>query len=303
MASHKETNRKENKTLIPNQVFQPLGSCPCDLTSGACDVRCCCDQDCSEEGLKLFDGHCLQGPLGGQRAPTPDYQCSEQSAASAPDWFPFLCVTSPPENNPYLGLFYQGKTGSPQPGPSYQKPVLSAPRPAAEYRQGSPIFSLSDQYFTIPQGDGCLSPSFPCDGNTCGEKWRPQFPFDGRMAEDKLYKMSSWKLACGGGDPSSCLDPTETQLFPVSSSVTFTDIPVSTGPPKTRFQINFTEYDCDRNDVCWPELAFPLTRYYTGEPYSQSLAKGLILVFFFMVASVLGTPWRQIRQAWSTSSL
>jgi len=32
-----------------------------------------------------------------------------------------------------------------------------------------------------------------------------------------------------------------------------------------RFSINFTEFDCDRNDVCWPELAFPLTRYYTGE--------------------------------------
>lgn len=33
----------ENATIIPNQVFQPLGSCPCDLTAGACDVRCCCD--------------------------------------------------------------------------------------------------------------------------------------------------------------------------------------------------------------------------------------------------------------------
>lgn len=40
-----------------------------------------------------------------------------------------------------------------------------------------------------------------------------------------------------------------------------------------------------------------------GEPYSQALAKGLILVFFFIAASVLGTPWRQIRQAWSNSSL
>lgn len=34
----------ENATVIPNQVFQPLGSCPCDLTAGACDVRCCCDE-------------------------------------------------------------------------------------------------------------------------------------------------------------------------------------------------------------------------------------------------------------------
>lgn len=34
---------------------------------------------------------------------------------------------------------------------------------------------------------------------------------------------------------------------------------------RPRFQINFTEYDCNKNDVCWPELAFPLTRYYTGK--------------------------------------
>ena len=30
--------------MIPNQVFQPLGPCPCDLTVGACDIRCCCDK-------------------------------------------------------------------------------------------------------------------------------------------------------------------------------------------------------------------------------------------------------------------
>ncbi|KAG7244082.1 hypothetical protein INR49_006244 [Caranx melampygus] len=89
----------------------------------------------------------------------------------------------------------------------------------------------------------------------------------------------------------------------VNISFTFTDIPLNTGPPKTRFQINFTEYDCDRNDVCWPELAFPITKYYTGEPHSQALAKGLILVFFFIVASILGTPWRQIRQAWKSAAL
>ena len=117
------------------------------------------------------------------------------------------------------------------------------------------------------------------------------------------YSMSPWTLDCGGGDVSPCVDPTETQLFPITSSVSFTDILVNTGPPKTRqdcpdvmrvvtwdkycilcmscltdsnldcnvfyffprFQINFTEYDCNRNDVCWPELAFPITKYYTGE--------------------------------------
>lgn len=34
----------ENATMIPNQVFHPLGSCPCNLTSGACDIQCCCDE-------------------------------------------------------------------------------------------------------------------------------------------------------------------------------------------------------------------------------------------------------------------
>jgi len=43
--------------------------------------------------------------------------------------------------------------------------------------------------------------------------------------------------------------------------------------------------------------------FLAGEPYSQALAKGLILVFFFIAASVLGTPWRQIRQAWNSAWL
>lgn len=42
---------------------------------------------------------------------------------------------------------------------------------------------------------------------------------------------------------------------------------------------------------------------FSGEPFSQSLAKGLILVFFFIIASVLGTPWRQIRQVWNSAAL
>nr|XP_046243359.1 tectonic-2 [Scatophagus argus] len=560
----------DNKTAIPNQVYQPLGSCPCDLTSRACDIRCCCDKDCSMEDLKLFVSHCLPGPFGGQVSPAPDYQCSVQSSENSPDWFPFLCVSSPPENNPYLGLFYQGDTIAYKPGPSFQMPVLSAPEPANDYVQGSPIFTLNDQYFTIPQkvlgqcvnnapvaflknfkvkcvtllhscptgyplqtlltdlrikvkngqgGDAivdvtdevatdlsqfisrpgsvassdemlaCENVTLALDykfywrengitsivltrtvgtitlndsvvlttrysavflnGEFMGEPksgnpgyqvgrpviagivdtldnytgsiqrtsinlWKPVS--DGLCSAAELkpvvfgenstsgcllpvsrqnltqcdllretvtslqgalikatyvaksgnpdpltmtdwvnissvtlnsstpmedtasscygvpshqhvyvwslvtgfvdgipqrdihavkvsYSPSRWALDCGGGDVSPCVDPMETQLFPITSSVTFIDIPVNTGPPKTRFQINFTEYDCNRNDVCWPELAFPITRYYTGEPYSQSLAKGLILVFFFIAASVLGTPWRQIRQAWNGAAL
>ncbi|XP_071339033.1 tectonic-2 [Trachinotus anak] len=559
----------DNKTTIPNQVYQPLGPCPCDLTFRACDVRCCCDKDCSIEDLKLFESHCLPGPFGGQVSPAPDYQCSVQSSENSPDWFPFLCVNSSPENNPYLGLFYQGGTIKPKPGPTFQQPVLSAPVPVNVYIQGSPILTLNDQYFTIPQkvlgrcvnsapvaflkdfkvkcvtllrtcptgsplhtlpmdlrikvkngqggdvivdvsdevatdlsqfisstnavassdnwlvcenvtlaldykiywrgngitrltltrtvgtitlnGAGDLTTRYSAvflngevtdksnsgnpgyqvgrpviagidtlNNNTSSIQrmtinlWKPVsdglcstnekkpilfgenattgcllpisrqnltqcnllretvaslqaalttatyvsrngnpdpltvtdwvnisyvtlnsstavedttsschgisshqhihvWSFITSMVEgvpqrdiralQVSYSLSTWTMDCGGGDVSPCVDPMETQLFPITSSVTFTDIPINSGPPKTRFQINFTEYDCDRNDVCWPELAFPITKYYTGEPYSQSLAKGLILVFFFITASILGTPWRQIRQAWNSAAL
>lgn len=33
----------DNETATPNHLYQTLGSCPCDLTLTACDVRCCCD--------------------------------------------------------------------------------------------------------------------------------------------------------------------------------------------------------------------------------------------------------------------
>ncbi|XP_061529284.1 tectonic-2 isoform X1 [Phycodurus eques] len=553
----------DSPTVIPNQVYEPLGSCPCDLTSGTCDIRCCCDKDCSAEELKLFQSHCLTGPFGGQLPPVPDYHCSAQREDS-PDWFPFLCVISPLENNPYLGLFYHGDNIITKPRPSFQMPILSAPV-FNIYRQGNPIFTLDDQLFTIPQmaighcvynapvaflenfsftcvtllgscptafplqtlpsdlsmkvnnGQGgdvtvevreeivrdlnhllsnavvnsdqvmvCESVTLALDytfywkGNqitkiiltrsvgtfilkgsvelttrysadfligehasesnsnnpgyqvgrpiiagiestqtnafsvqrTSINLWKPVrdglcltaekqpvlfaenstsgchllvslqnltqcdllretvaslqadlitatyvansgnpnseteadwvkisvlnssnslgdvdgscsgiashihihiWSYVTRMAEGNAQRnihaikvwstLSTWTLDCGGGDVSPCSDPTEAQLFHVTSSVTFIDIPIHIGTPKTRFQINFTEYDCDRNDVCWPQMFFPLTKYYTGEPHSQSLAKGLILVFFFLAASVLGTPWRQIRQAWNSSFL
>uniref|UniRef100_A0A3Q4GPE0 Tectonic family member 2 n=1 Tax=Neolamprologus brichardi TaxID=32507 RepID=A0A3Q4GPE0_NEOBR len=454
-------NPGSNKTVIPNQVYQPLGPCPCDLTSGACDILCCCDTDCSNEDLKLFSSHCLPGPFGGQVSPAPDYQCSVQSTENSPDWFPFLCVNSPPENNPYLGHFYKGDT-APKPGPSFQSPVLPAPVPVDVYIQGNPIFTLNGKYFTVPQENLTLALDYkfywrengitgitltrtigtiilnsltlttkysatflngefsyqvgrlvvagivealdnntdlikrtsvnvwkPSDGlcSTAGMKpvlfgenstsgcllpvsrqnltqcslletvtnlqadliaatyvaksgnpdfltmadWINISPLNSSTAMENststcydipahlhihiwsvitsvvegvpqreiraLQVPSNWALDCGGGAISSCVDPEEPQLFSITSSVTFIDIPINTRPPKT-FYINFTEYDCNRNDVCWPELAFPITKYYT-EPFSQSLAKGMILVFFFIVASVLGTPWRQIRQAWN----
>ncbi|KAL7836843.1 hypothetical protein AOLI_G00281270 [Acnodon oligacanthus] len=557
----------ENKTVIPNQVFQPLGGCPCDLSPEECDVRCCCDQDCTPELLWLFAGHCLPGPFGGSITLAPEYDCAFQSAENAPDWFPFLCVTSPSENNPFLGLFYHGQTIVPKPTPSFQALQVAPPVPSTHYRQGEPILTTDNQYFTIPQvsvlgqclesapvaflqdfeavcvrtlqacpaapadlrvavrdglggvvtvsvvdevitdmssfvsspakfesvdselvaerqlcvnvvvalsytldwrgngltainlirrtgnvtlnaavslttrysavfvngnltaqsnsgnpgyqvgkpviggfsdsptgaieraaislwqavGDGlcfsadlrpvlyglnstsgCLMPVSLLSLTQCSQlretvrsvlaglvpaslvsrtgtpdlsslaNWtnittvvqnssQPAGGFSGScsrvpahlhihirsvvmgmvggvpqkmiQAVELSFKETTWSLECDAVEGNPCVTPHLTQSFPVTSSVTFTDTPISTQPPKSRFRINFTEFDCERNDVCWPELAFPLTPYYTGEPYSQALAKGLILVFFFIAASVLGTPWRQIRQAWSNTSL
>uniref|UniRef100_A0A8B9K158 Tectonic family member 2 n=1 Tax=Astyanax mexicanus TaxID=7994 RepID=A0A8B9K158_ASTMX len=335
----------ENKTVIPNQVFQPLGRCPCDLTPGECDVRCCCDQDCTPELLWLFTGHCLPGPFGGSVTPAPEYDCSSQSAENAPDWFPFLCVNSPTENSPFLGLFYHGQTITPKAAPSFQAQQAAAPVPPTNYRQGDPIFTTDNQYFTIPQ----VSMVGQCVENApvaflqdfesvCTRTLQdcPAAPADlavsvrnGLGVGDGLCSSAGLRpVLYGLNSTSGCLIPVRllnlTQYLDillqnytvnvteniekkfsryriVESSVINTIF--SSCLSHCRFRINFTDFDCERNDVCWPELAFPLTPYYTGEPYSQALAKGLILVFFFIMASVLGRPWRQIRQAWSNTSL
>lgn len=48
-------------------------------------------------------------------------------------------------------IFFPFNCSPSKPGPSFQRPVLSAPVPVNVYIQGSPILTLNDQYFTIPQ--------------------------------------------------------------------------------------------------------------------------------------------------------
>uniref|UniRef100_A0A670JS93 Tectonic family member 2 n=1 Tax=Podarcis muralis TaxID=64176 RepID=A0A670JS93_PODMU len=67
----------------------------------------------------------------------------------------------------------------------------------------------------------------------------------------------TWQVQC----PIACED--KASSLSISAAVQFIKIPAQPPVPKTRFQINYTEYDCKRNDVCWPELLYPLTRYYT----------------------------------------
>uniref|UniRef100_A0A670JZ06 Tectonic family member 2 n=1 Tax=Podarcis muralis TaxID=64176 RepID=A0A670JZ06_PODMU len=486
-------------TVIPSQVFQPLGSCPCNLTAGACDIRCCCDLECTSEMKQLFNGSCFKGIFGGDVSPPFDQLCSVQTGNSAPDWFPFLCVQSSISNTPFRGYFYHGAVSSPRVS-SFKVPLQTIPgKLSSGYRQGDPVMTVQNGYFTVPQVmTACMkqcegplvhgingthqapksgfwespsvTPLFPkhifelllwyssfslafivypfpfseiltqkftvnfvsvnttsreeLSGNP-GEKphWWYLYArqrkcnifvmikyfcyIDGKglcasagltpilfglnsisgcilevdlkdncnqLRENVTKRLNSlvqathvgkrgnsstsapddWVeiiyLDTFGGDTNAsfgdlkgiCLDiPTHLNIqiitadvgavegipqqeivgvqvsistvtwqvqcpiacedkassLSISAAVQFIKIPAQPPVPKTRFQINYTEYDCKRNDVCWPELLYPLTRYYTGEPYSQTLAKGLMLIFFILVAAVLSDPWRRIHRA------
>ncbi|XP_065424604.1 uncharacterized protein LOC101944206 [Chrysemys picta bellii] len=144
-------NVSENATVIPNQVFQPLGSCPCNLTAGICDIRCCCDLECTPDLKQLFSGSCFAGVFGGNVNLPFDQLCSVQTTNSAPDWFPFLCVQSSLNNTPFLGYFYHGSVSSSLVS-SFKIPLQTVPeKPLSGYKQGDPIMTTENEYFTIRQ--------------------------------------------------------------------------------------------------------------------------------------------------------
>lgn len=145
-------NASENMTIIPNQVYHPLGPCPCDLTAKACDIRCCCDQDCQPELRELFERFCFSGVFGGHISPPSDHRCAARTTHQTPDWFPFLCVQSPPSTSPFLGHFYHGAI-SPRHSPGFETHSHLDLRDFfadASYKQGDPIMTTNG-YFTIPQ--------------------------------------------------------------------------------------------------------------------------------------------------------
>ncbi|XP_048641457.1 tectonic-2 isoform X4 [Marmota marmota marmota] len=463
----------ENMTVIPNQVYQPLGPCPCNLTAGACDVRCCCDQECSAEARDLFRLSCFTGVFGGDVNPPFDQLCAVGKPGQVPDWFPFLCVQSPLANSPFLGYFYHGAV-SPGHHPAFEAHLHAEPQgfPDFGYKQGDPILTVDKGYFTVPQvslAGQCLRDApvaflrnfdVKCTTNlevyqerdgiinskiksstiggivtstvtyeeasdldkfitntgyhlgkpvralhatrmnnvTTLRLWQPagrglctsatfkpilfgENVLSGCLLEvginenctqlrqnvverfDSLIQAThvamrgnsnygnlsdgwleiirvdapdahtgpffssafgtcpdvpaqlhirilisdagavegvaqqqilgiqtrlstvSWQYQCG----LTCEDKAD--FFPISASVQFIKIPAQLPRPLTRFQINFTEYDCNRNAVCWPQLLYPLTQHYQGEPYAQCVAKGLLLVSLLLLAVFLSHPW------------
>ncbi|XP_006910037.1 tectonic-2 [Pteropus alecto] len=549
-------NASENVTVIPNQVYQPLGPCPCNLTAGACDIRCCCDQECSSDLRGLFRESCFTGVFGGDVNPPFDQLCSVRKARRVPAWFPFLCVQSPLANSPFLGHFYHGALSSRQHA-SFEMYLHTEPKDFSDfgYKQGDPVMTVNKTYFTIPQvslagqcmqsapvaflqnfdvrcitdlkvyqeqdgitnlriktgimggiitpkvtyeeatdldkfitsaeilltdgsaprnvtveehyifrwnnntiseinvkiiraeinahqegimtqrftvkflsynsgnekktsgnpgyqvgrpvralntdgasnvttlhlwqsvGKGlCSSATFKpvlfgentlsgclldvainencsqlretafellnsliqathvamrgnSDYNDLSDGWleiiRADAPdtsadlsvssangicldvpaqlsiriltadagaVEGVTQQEILgaetrFSSVSWRFQCG----LTCDDKAD--LFPLSVSVQFIKIPAQLPRPLTRFQINFTEYDCNRNEVCWPQLLYPLTQYYHGEPYSQCAAKGLLLLSFPILAVFLSHPWGRVCKAWSSATV
>ncbi|XP_061240580.1 tectonic-2 isoform X9 [Bos javanicus] len=140
----------ENVTVVPNQVYQPLGPCPCNLTVGACDIRCCCDQECSSDLTALFRESCFPGVFGGDVNPPFDQLCSIQMSHGVPDWFPFLCVQL--ANSPFLGYFYHGSISSGH-QVSFDIYLHTDLKDFSDfgYKQGDPVMTVDKAYFTIPQ--------------------------------------------------------------------------------------------------------------------------------------------------------
>uniref|UniRef100_U3J4R9 Tectonic family member 2 n=1 Tax=Anas platyrhynchos platyrhynchos TaxID=8840 RepID=U3J4R9_ANAPP len=502
-------NVSEDASVIPNQVFQPLGPCPCDLTDGACDVRCCCDQECTPDLKQLFNESCFTGVFGGDVNPPFNQLCSTETDEYTPDWFPFLCVQSSLNNTPFLGYFYHGSII-----PSFKIPLqTSHAKVFTGYSQGDPIMTEENEYFTIPQqsmagqcvGNApvaylhdidvkCLTDltsykeglphdvrinsgtggmltiadmgkfiaksgmSLPFNKCTSYRTWMKQLilihffilpeiltqrftakfvslksnnaeelsgnpgyqvgkpvraanmnasdtsgslnifqpagrglctsatdtpvlfgldsysgcilevginedctllrgnvterlnsliqathvgkrsnssysdvndwveiirldPFNpntsvstgnlkgicpdipanlniriifadvgavqgiARQEILAVYSTVIWQFQCG----LTCENTVS--FLPITASVQFIKVPAQPPIPMTRFQINYTEFDCNRNDVCWPQLFYPVTQFYTGEPYSQCLAKGLSLAFLVFIAAILSSPW------------
>uniref|UniRef100_A0A8C0ZLX5 Tectonic-2 n=1 Tax=Castor canadensis TaxID=51338 RepID=A0A8C0ZLX5_CASCN len=543
-------NASENATVIPNQAYQPLGPCPCNLIAGACDIRCCCDQECSEEVRELFRPACFTGVFGGDVRPLFDQFCTAGTTYRVSDWFPLLCVQSSPANSPFLGLFYHGAV-SPRHDPAFEVCLHSDLRDFSHkdfYKQGDPILTPDNAYFTVPQVSlvgqclqnapvaflqnfdikcttnlevlperddiinlkirrsaigGTFTPAviyeeasdlhkfitstetllssgfsprnvnveehyvFTWHNNTITEvtvrivrveistrqrgimtqrftvkflshnrgngkelsgnpgyqlgrplrtldtnrvdsgtalhlwqsagrglctsvTFRPilfgENVLSGCLLEvgiqenctqlrkdvvDKLHSLiqATHVATRGNSDDSdlsdgwveiirvaapdganlsvsdaggACLDvpaqlhirvlvgeagavegvaqrevvgvetrfstvnwqyqcgltcEDKASLLPISASVQFIQIPAQLPRPLTRFQINFSEYDCNRNEVCWPQLLYPLTHYYQGEPRSQRVANGLVLVFLLLLAMLLSHPWARACQA------
>ncbi|XP_064612358.1 uncharacterized protein LOC135476300 [Liolophura sinensis] len=91
--------------IIPNPAYVEVAPCACDVTKGACNVECCCDQDCSTDEKTTFTS-CIPGLIGGMPKPDPAHLCNSTQNNKV-DWFPLMCVEF--QNSAALGTFYSNQ--------------------------------------------------------------------------------------------------------------------------------------------------------------------------------------------------
>ncbi|KAJ7400764.1 hypothetical protein BTVI_102211 [Pitangus sulphuratus] len=105
------------------------------------------------------------------------------------------------------------------------------------------------------------------------------------LAVQISYSTVLWQFQCG----LSCGNTLSS--LPITASVQFIEVPAQPPVRKMRYHRIYVEFDCNQNEVCLQQLLYPLTRFYTGEPYSQCLAKGLLLAFLVLLAVIMSSPW------------
>ncbi|XP_074061522.1 tectonic-2 isoform X2 [Macrotis lagotis] len=154
----------ENDTVVPSQKFRPFGPCPCDLQAGVCDVRCCCDKECTPLMMDLFREDCYPGVFGGNVNPPYHHLCSTPVTEETPDWFPFLCIHSPLDNSPFLGHFFDGSVSSRE-GFRFEVPFPHGVKDWSDlgYKQDSAIMTPHKGPFFLPQvsATGLCAPNSP----------------------------------------------------------------------------------------------------------------------------------------------
>uniref|UniRef100_A0A8D2N9J2 Tectonic-1-3 domain-containing protein n=1 Tax=Zonotrichia albicollis TaxID=44394 RepID=A0A8D2N9J2_ZONAL len=84
-------------------------------------------------------------------------------------------------------------------------------------------------------------------------------PLQEILAVQISYSTVLWQFQCGLGCRNTL------SFLPITASVQFIEVPAQPPPPVTRYQKIYAEFDCNQNEVCWPQLLYPLTRFYTGK--------------------------------------
>ncbi|XP_072456779.1 tectonic-2 isoform X2 [Notamacropus eugenii] len=145
-------NASENSTVFVSQKYQPFGPCPCNLTAGVCDVRCCCDKECTPHLIDMFKEYCFTGVIGGEVNPPFDHLCSNPVTEEMSEWFPFLCVHSSLDNTPFLGYFFHGLT-SHREEYGFNLPEDFEVKDWSDfgYLQDVPLMTVEKGVFTVPQ--------------------------------------------------------------------------------------------------------------------------------------------------------